>query len=98
LHEPSLIVSFAMARGIASDAEIVLEPSSPNTSSDSNQSSNQTFKPSKLRLNTNYHVILYDSKGNIVISLDRLSGIASIPLKTDKLEQILDKTVTTAFG
>ncbi|MGZ7153846.1 sensor histidine kinase, partial [Streptococcus pyogenes] len=31
-------------------------------------------------------------------SLDRLSGIASIPLKTDKLEQILDKTVTTAFG
>lgn len=98
LHEPSLIVSFAMARGIASDAEIVLEPSSPNTSSDSNQSSNQTFKPSKLRLNTNYHVILYDSKGNIVNSLDRLSGIASIPLKTDKLQQILDKTVTTAFG
>ena len=104
LDDPSLIVKFSLARGIASDAEIIIEQETPASSTeDSSQQSDafkptQPFKPSKLRLNTNYHVILYDRNGNIVNDLDSLSGLASIECDSDRLGEIVDKNVTTAFG
>lgn len=104
LDDPSLIVNFALARGIALDAEVVLEKSTKPSETDGSEKTNesfkvnQAFKPSKLRLNTNYHVILYDSKSNIVNDLDNLSGLSSIQLDTNKIGKIVDTTVTTAFG
>lgn len=104
LEEPSLIVNFALARGISSNAEVILEQEEKpaDTKNDINPDDafkpDQSFKPSKLRLNTNYHVILYDKNGNIVNNLDTMSGLASIELDTENLTKIVEKTVTTAFG
>ena len=104
LEEPSLIVNFALARGISSNAEVILEQEEKpaDTKNDTNPDDafkpDQSFKPSKLRLNTNYHVILYDKNGNIVNNLDTMSGLASIELDTENLTKIVEKTVTTAFG
>ncbi len=104
LEEPSLIVNYALARGISSNAEVILEQEEKpaDTKNDINPDDafkpDQSFKPSKLRLNTNYHVILYDKNGNIVNNLDTMSGLASIELDTENLTKIVEKTVTTAFG
>lgn len=100
-EEPSLIVNFALARGIASNAEVILEQEGKTV--DAGQSGQadgnfKPFKPSKLRLNTNYHVILYDKKGNIINNLDTMSGLASIKPEIKKLNEIVESTVTTAFG
>ncbi len=71
LDDPSLIVNFAMARGISSDAEVIIEQETPDAGTitpkqeEEAPEPGQPFKPSKLRLNTNYHVILYDKDGNI---------------------------------
>ena len=100
-NDSSLIVNFALARGLASDAEIVLEqnikPSDSEEGKDEEVPVQSSFKPSKLRLNTNYHVILYDSKGNIINDLDSLSGLSSIKLNKKKLNEIVEETVTTGF-
>ena len=104
LEEPSLIVNFALARGISSNAEVILEQEEKpaDTKNDTNPDDafkpDQSFKPSKLRLNTNYHVILYDKNGTIVNNLDTMSGLDSIELDTENLTKIVEKTVTTAFG
>ena len=104
LEEPSLIVNYALARGISSNAEVILEQEEKpaDTKNDINPDDafkpDQSFKPSKLRLNTNYHVILYDKNGTIVNNLDTMSGLDSIELDTENLTKIVEKTVTTAFG
>ena len=104
LEEPSLIINFALARGISSNAEVILEQEEKpaDTKNDTNPDDafkpDQSFKPSKLRLNTNYHVILYDKNGTIVNNLDTMSGLDSIELDTENLTKIVEKTVTTAFG
>lgn len=102
LDDPSLIVNFAMARGISSDAEVIIEQETPDANSvtpnEEAPDSGQPFKPSKLRLNTNYHVILYDKDGNIVNDLDTLSGLSSIKVDPEQLDEIVEQTVTTAFG
>ena len=102
LDDPSLIVNFAMARGISSEAEVIIEQEAPDASSVAPKGeapdSGQPFKPSKLRLNTNYHVILYDKDGNIVNDLDTLSGLSSIKVDPEQLDEIVEQTVTTAFG
>ncbi len=99
---PNLIVKFAIARGISSDAEVVLEPNS-NIFSDVEEEVDKEeyapFKPSsKLRLNTNYHVILYDRHGRIANELDMLSGLSEVDLDTKHLNEVVEKTVTTAFN
>lgn len=105
LQDPSLIINFALARGISADAEVILEQnqdSESTSSSSSNQSKEENrkaFDPSKkLRLNTNYHIILYDSKGNILNDQDALSGLSGLKLNTKKLNEIVETSVTTAFG
>lgn len=101
LAHPSLIVKFALARGISSEAEVILEPKTDSSDTDdaSPQKQYEPFKPSdRLRLNTNYHVILYDSKGNIVNKLDMLSGLSDVELDTKNLNTIVEQTVTTAFN
>ena len=104
LDDPSLIVNFAMARGISSDAEVIIEQETPDAGTitpkkvEEAPEPGQPFKPSKLRLNTNYHVILYDKDGNIVNDLDSLSGLSSIKVDPEQLDEIVEQTVTTAFG
>ena len=104
LDDPSLIVNFAMARGISSDAEVIIEQETPDASlvapkkEEEAPDSGQPFKPSKLRLNSNYHVILYDKDGNIVTDLDTISGLSSIKVDPEQLDEIVEQTVTTAFG
>ena len=104
LDDPSLIVNFALARGISSDAEVIIEQETPDASSvapkkvEEAPDSGQPFKPSKLRLNSNYHVILYDKDGNIVNDLDTISGLSSIKVDPEQLDEIVEQTVTTAFG
>ena len=98
IEDPSLIVNFAMARGIVAEAEIMLEQDTQSSSPEDANKPNYPFKPSKLRLNTNYHVILYDKDGEIVNDLDRLSGLSSIKLNPEQLDEIVEQTVTTAFG
>lgn len=98
LAHPNLIVNFALARGISSEAEIILDPETPQPHNGSN-TQEYPYKPSnKLRLNTNYHVILYDSKGNIVNKLDMLSGLSDVELSTKSLNEVVEQTVTTAFN
>lgn len=104
LDDPSLIVNFAMARGISSDAEVIIEQETPDAGTitpkqeEEAPEPGQPFKPSKLRLNTNYHVILYDKDGNIVNDLDSLSGLSTIKLDSEHLDEIVEQTVTTVFG
>ena len=104
LDDPSLIVNFAMAREISSDAEVIIEQETPDAGTitpkqeEEAPEPGQPFKPSKLRLNTNYHVILYDKDGNIVNDLDSLSGLSTIKLDSEHLDEIVEQTVTTVFG
>lgn len=104
LDDPSLIVNFAMARGISSDAEVIIEQETPDAGTitpkqeEEAPEPGQPFKPSKLRLNTNYHVILYDKDGNIVNDLDSLLGLSTIKLDSEHLDEIVEQTVTTVFG
>lgn len=103
-NDPDLIIKFALARGIYSDAEIIIEPpqtansTSQSNESKKNQKTKEEFKPSKLRLNTNYQVLLYDKNGRMISQVDTLSGLSTIEVDTDKLGEITEKTVTTAFG
>ena len=104
IDNPSLIINFAMARGIAADAEVILEQDTTASSTEASSQQDGTykpevpFKPSKLRLNTNYYVILYDKDGNIVNDLDTLSGLSTIKLDSENLDEIIEQSVTTAFG
>ena len=104
INDPSLIINFAMARGISADAEVILEQDTTASSTEASSQQDDTnkpevpFKPSKLRLNTNYHVILYDKDGNIVNDLDTLSGLSTIKLDSENLDEIVEQNVTTAFG
>lgn len=84
-ENPSLIIKLALARGMNSEEDTVSE--------------NQAFSPpNKLMLNTNYHIILYDSNGNVLNQLDNLSGLSNLHLDRQHLNTIQEETVSSLFG
>lgn len=85
-QNPSMIVHLALAREAGIDVN-------------SSEGDNQPFKPyGKMNLNTNYHVILYSSKGKIVNQLDRFSGLYKLDLNTKELDTIHEVEVESIFG
>ncbi|MBM7314267.1 HAMP domain-containing histidine kinase [Streptococcus suis] len=108
--DPGMIMGFAMARGLSPDVDVVFEQSNQEltTSSETesfettSSSSKQNFMPpyqpqTKIRLNTNYHIILFDGEGNRLNAVDDVSGLADVSLNTKDLNQIEEIEVTTAF-
>ncbi|MCQ9212482.1 MULTISPECIES: cell wall metabolism sensor histidine kinase WalK [unclassified Streptococcus] len=104
-NNPEMMMEFARARGLSPEAEIVWEK---NTSADqankkmevsgTADGENKLFYPtSKIRLNANYHVVLYDSKGNRLNQVDYFSGLADLQLDKESLDVITECVVTTPF-
>ncbi|TCD46418.1 sensor histidine kinase [Streptococcus sp. X16XC17] len=95
-HDPNLIINFAVARGIGANTIYFEEE---NSSDQTSKNGIFTFNPEKkLDLNTNYHIILYDSKGIILNQLDNLSGLSGLPLDTHHLGEIEVTSFATLFG
>ncbi|MBL6538208.1 HAMP domain-containing histidine kinase [Streptococcus suis] len=108
--DPGMIMGFAMARGLSPDVDVVFEQSNQESTTSSetesfettSSSSKQNFMPpyqpqTKIRLNTNYHIILFDGEGNRLNAVDDVSGLADVSLNTKDLNQIEEIEVTTAF-
>ncbi|MGT2911846.1 sensor histidine kinase [Streptococcus cameli] len=96
--DPTLLLNFALMRGISSEAEVVID-SDNQTDDKTDKKISPNFKPSdKLRLNTNYHVILYNQEGGIVNQIDYISGLANLAVDAEKVNKIEDQTVETLFG
>lgn len=110
---PEMIMEFARARGLSPEAEIVWEKNTNAgksetgakveedalDSGDEEDKKDKLFYPtSKMRLNANYHVVLYDSKGNRLNQVDYFSGLASLKLDKESLDSIRECAVTTPFG
>lgn len=105
---PEMMMEFARARGLSPEAEIVWEK---NTSTDQDDNKEiesdeatdaekkyKLFYPtSKIRLNANYHVILYDSKGNRLNQVDYFSGLADLQVDKESLDTITECAVITPF-
>ncbi|NQG97510.1 HAMP domain-containing histidine kinase [Streptococcus suis] len=104
--DPGKIMGFAMARGLSPDVDVVFEQSKQEMTTSSVTPSSETFSSSmaptyqpktKIRLNTYYHIILFDGSGNRLNAVDDVSGLADITLNTKNLNQIEEIEVTTAF-
>ncbi|MGT2715295.1 sensor histidine kinase [Streptococcus respiraculi] len=102
---PEMIMEFARARGLSPEAEIIWEkntnaekPAKGANADDDKQEDKFFYPTSKMRLNANYHVILYDSKGNRLNQVDYFSGLASLKVGKNSLDAITECAVTTPFG
>ncbi|MGT2950147.1 two-component sensor histidine kinase [Streptococcus cuniculi] len=105
---PEMIMEFARARGLSPEAEIVWEKNThtdkanktdDDDDDEEDEKKDKLFYPtSKMRLNANYHVVLYDSKGNRLNQVDYFSGLASLKVEKQPLDAITECAVTTPFG
>lgn len=105
---PEMIMEFARARGLSPEAEIVWEKNAHTDKAnktdndgddEEDEKKDKLFYPtSKMRLNANYHVVLYDSKGNRLNQVDYFSGLASLKVEKQPVDAITECAVTTPFG
>ncbi|MTB63989.1 sensor histidine kinase [Streptococcus sp. zg-86] len=106
VNNPEMMMEFARARGLSPEAEIIWEKNTKATKNNSGNSQKEDekeksvsfYSSSKIRLNTNYHVILYDSRGNRLNQVDYFSGLSSLILSAKSLNTITECEVTTPFG
>lgn len=107
-QDPTTAIQFAIARSYAPGSEIVLEKGevteeTPPSTTGSTTEESMSQPPqgqkadSKIRLSTNFHVVIYDSKGQ-VFNPDQFSGLSDLKLDKDDLESIKEVTVETPFG
>ncbi|MBF0777509.1 sensor histidine kinase [Streptococcus cuniculi] len=109
-NAPDMLLEFARARGLSSEVEIVWEKNESankvekgTNNGDAEEEKGEpeykfVYPASKIRLNANYHVILYDSKGNRLNQVDYFSGLSTLQLDKESLDTITECTVTTPFG
>lgn len=87
-NDHSLLITFAKARGFED-----------GTLSSGVSPEEEPFDlSSKLNLNANYHVILFDEDGNVLNQLERLSGLTSLEIDLSDLDTISETTVETSYG
>ncbi|MER0123777.1 HAMP domain-containing sensor histidine kinase [Streptococcus sp. ZJ93] len=104
MSNPEMMMKFARARGLSPEAEIVWEKSvtANQSGTDSGKKDSEDeksfYSASKIRLNSNYHVILYDSKGNRLNQVDFFSGLSTLALDKKPIGTITECAVTTPFG
>ncbi len=102
-NNPEVMMEFVRARGLSPEAEIVWEKNTSGDQEDKDATDDEKkyklfYTTSKIRLNANYHVILYDSKGNRLNQVDYFSGLASLSVDKKSLDSIKECAVTTPFG
>ncbi|MBF0818370.1 sensor histidine kinase [Streptococcus acidominimus] len=106
--DPEMMMEFARARGLSPEAEIVWEKNTSANQANKEKKTDEAndeeekykffYPTSKIRLNANYHVVLYDSKGNRLNQVDYFSGLSSLQVNKESLDSITECTVTTPFG
>lgn len=89
--DPSAVINFALARGTVPDVNwFNTDNSGPTTGFEGTHP--------KLALNTNYHIILYNSAGQAMNNIDILSGLSSLKLDKSSINEIKEIRVESLFG
>lgn len=108
-QDPTMIVNFAVARSFSQELEVALnqdETADSTTASPSSETMPSSDIPpdddergpgGKIRLGTNYHVVLYDTEGQIV-NPDYFSGLSTLELDKADLGNIKEISIPTHFG
>lgn len=97
-----MVVSFALARDLAPGTDVVIEKEEGDGAGEEDEREiprmEASLPPSKIRLNTNYHIVLYDEEGAVLNHLDYYSGLSGLDLDKQELGVIHEKSITSPLG
>ncbi|HFI0746018.1 TPA: sensor histidine kinase [Streptococcus suis] len=98
-QHPDLVLNFAAARMLNPDSEIILQHESNQGNASANTLPDDTDggPGEPIRLGTNFHVLLYNSAGELVNS-DVFSGLSELAFDKESLKNVKEVSVEGPFG